>query len=104
VEPVHLGQGDVSVLSAGTYHHGTVHAGASPSLFFYLDRQTDFRLEDGRGAVGCQWRDLGDQGGYSVGLSFECGLKGLTRGVARGWEVAKGRSKRGRSAVGRVVV
>jgi hypothetical protein len=94
LEEVHLGQGDVSVLSADAFHRGVVQKEASPTLFFYLDRRTDFRFNEATNKVGNLWADVEDKGGYSVGISFVSGLRGLTGGVKRGWKEKEGGGKR----------
>ena len=101
-ERVHLGQGDVSVLSSGVFHRGLVQAEARRVLFFYLDRTGEVSMSSGRTDVGERWDDVGDRGGYCVEVCFGAGLRGVTQGLERGWAVkdvrAGGRRKR-RSSV-----
>jgi hypothetical protein len=94
LELVHLGPGDVSVLSAGAFHCGVEQEEARPTLFFYLDRRSDFRFSDAIGNVGDLWADVQDKGGYSVGVSFVSGIKGLIGGMKRGWKEREGGGKR----------
>jgi hypothetical protein len=104
LEGVHLGQGDVSVMSARAFHCGGVQAAANPVLFFHLDRHSAFQMAVSEGNVGDRWVDVRDRASYCVRLSIVCGLRGLVRGVREGWGIVEGGEKRGRTAPVRLTV